>query len=101
MKDKVILGFGEVMLRLCPEEKMRLRQVMPGSLNATFGGGEANVCASLAMFGAKSRYITALPDNAVTHSLMAQLRGMGVDVERILLKKNGRMGIYVVETGAN
>jgi 2-dehydro-3-deoxygluconokinase len=53
------------------------------------------------MFGAKARYVTALPDNSITHSFMAQLRGLGVDVDRILLKKSGRMGVYFVETGAN
>ncbi len=96
-----ILGFGEVMLRLCPEDKMRLCQVLPGNLNAAFGGGEANVCASLAMLGAKARYVTALPDNAITLSFMAQMRGLGVDIDRILLTGNGRMGIYFVESGAN
>lgn len=97
----IILGFGEVMLRLCPAEKMRLRQVLPGCLNATFGGGEANVCASLAFLGAKARYVSALPDNAITNSFMAQMRGLGVDIDRILLKQSGRIGIYFVETGAN
>ena len=96
-----ILGFGEVMLRLCPAGFKRLRQVLPGTLEAAFGGGEANVCASLAMFGDESAYFTALPDNAVTQSFFAQMRGLGVDVSNVVIRKNSRMGIYFVETGAN
>jgi 2-dehydro-3-deoxygluconokinase len=101
MSSKCIVGFGEVMLRLCPREFMRLKQVLPGALEATFGGGEANVCASLAMFGEKSRYATALPENPVSESFAAQMKSLGVGVDKIHYKKSGRMGIYFVETGAN
>ena len=64
MSEKIVAGFGAVMIRLAPEGKLRFSQVLPGELEATFGGGEANVCASIAMMGGKSRYLTALPDNA-------------------------------------
>lgn len=89
------------MLRLCPREFMRLRQVLPGALEATFGGGEANVCASLAIFGETSRYATALPENPIAESFAAQMKSLGVDTSKILYKKSGRMGLYFVETGAN
>lgn len=97
----VIAGFGEVMLRLCPEGKKRFAQVIPGELQATFGGGEANVCVSVAMLGGNSRYLTALPDNPVAHAFAAQLRGNGSDVSRILYSKQGRMGVYYAEHGSN
>ena len=96
-----ILGFGEVMLRLCPPEFKRLRQCLPGSLDATFGGGEANVCASVSMFGSPAVYLTALPDNPIAEGFLAQMRGLGVDVSNIPLKANSRLGVYYVETGAN
>ena len=99
--SKKILGFGEVMLRLCPPGFKRLRQCLPGSLDATFGGGEANVCASVSMFGSNAVYLTALPDNSVAESFLAQMRGLGVDVSNVLLKSNTRMGVYYVEAGAN
>ena len=101
MSNKKILGFGEVMLRLCPPGFQRLRQCLPGGLDATFGGGEANVCASATLLGSTTAYLTALPDNAVAHSFLAQMRGIGVDVSSVLLKPNTRMGIYYVEAGAN
>lgn len=99
--EKFIAGFGEVMLRLAPEGHLRLLQVLPGELKATFGGGEANVCASLAMFGEQARYITALPDNSITDAFRNQMRGLGVDTSKMLVKKSGRFGIYFVEGGAN
>ncbi len=79
---------------------MRLLQVLPGRVEITWGGGEANVCASLAMFGNETRYVTALPDNALADSLKTSLRGLGVDTSRILTR-DGRLGVYYVECGAN
>lgn len=97
----LISGFGEVMLRLSPEGFMRLNQALPGTLRATFGGGEANVCVSVARFGMASRYLTALPTNPVADALVAELRGIGVDTSHILRTDSGRVGIYFAETGAN
>ena len=82
MDNITIAGFGEVMLRLCPAGKKRFAQVLPGQLEATYGGGEANVCASLAMLGANSRYLTALPDNPIARAFQRQLTGIGVDTSK-------------------
>ena len=101
MKEFCIAGFGEVMLRLCPQGKKRFAQNLPGTLDASFGGGEANVCASIAMLGGKSRYLTALPDNPIVKAFAAQLGGMGCDVSRIKYTKSGRMGVYYAEHGSN
>lgn len=75
-------------------------QSLPGTLDATYGGGEANVCASLAMLGTPSRYLTALPPNPVAQAFAAELRGLGVDVGRITWNPKGRMGVYYAEHGA-
>ena len=99
--DKIIAGFGEVMLRLSPAGKLRFSQVLPGTLDATFGGGEANFCSSVARFGAKARYLTALPDNPIVKAFAAQLAGIGVDVSHINYDKRGRMGVYYAEHGSN
>ncbi|MBR0457854.1 MAG: sugar kinase [Victivallales bacterium] len=101
MSDKVIAAFGEVMIRLCPPGKKRFAQVFPGELEATFGGGEANVSAALALLGASSRYLTALPDNAVARTFGNFMAGVGVDASRILYTKTGRMGVYYAEMGSN
>ena len=92
------LTFGEIMLRLKPPGFERFLQ--SPVLEATFGGGEANVAVSLANFGCKASYLTILPENALADQCVRELRGFGVDVERIK-RGPGRMGIYFLEGGAN
>jgi 2-dehydro-3-deoxygluconokinase len=96
-----LVTFGEVMLRLAPEEFMRLSQVLPGRLEATFGGGEVNVAVSVALQGGQAAFATALPDNALTDAFERELRKLLVDASLIKRSKTGRFGIYFVETGAN
>jgi len=95
-----VVTLGEVMLRLCPEEFLRLGQVLPGRLEATFGGGEVNVAVSIAQQGGQSAFATALPDNPITDAFVAELRKFGVD-PGLVRRTKGRFGIYFVETGAN
>ena len=101
MSKKTIAAFGEVMLRLCPPGKQRFSQSFPGELVATFGGGEANVCASLAILGGNSvRYLTSLPDNPVSRAFETELRGLGADTSHIHWSEKGRMGVYYAEHGS-
>lgn len=93
-----IVTFGEIMLRLKSPGLERLFQ--SPSLEATFGGGEANVAVSLAQFGLDTAFVTVLPDSDIGQACLRELRGFGVDVSDIL-HKPGRMGIYFLETGAN
>jgi len=99
-KKTLIAGFGEVMLRLAAPGRKRLAQALPGELTATYGGGEANVCAAVAALGGSARYLTVLPDNPVSKAFAAEMRALNVDASRIVYTKNGRMGIYFVEHGA-
>lgn len=101
MSHVSIAGFGEIMLRLCPKGHLRLSQALPGELSATFGGGEANVCVSIAQYGLPSRFLTAVPCNPIGDALVTELRGLGVDTTKMLRTPSGRLGIYYVETGAN
>jgi len=97
----MFLTFGEIMMRVAPEGRLRFRQAMPGRVEVTFVGGEANVAASLALLGADVRYVTALPRHAIAESLAGVLRGIGIDAGPILWRDAGRLGIYFLETGAN
>jgi len=90
--------FGEIMLRLKSPGQERLFQ--SPTLEATFGGGEANVAVSLANYGIPSRFVSALPDNAVGDACERTLRGFGVDT-RFVARGSGRLGIYYLEAGAN
>jgi 2-dehydro-3-deoxygluconokinase len=101
MKNKTIVTFGEIMGRLCPSGHLRFVQAMPGTLELTFAGAEANVAASLALLGADARFVTALPQNVLGDSCVRTLRGLGVDTSLILTTKSGRLGLYFVEKGAN
>ncbi len=96
-----VVTFGEVMLRLAPEEFLRVTQVLPGRLEATFGGGEVNVAVSVALQGGDAAFATALPDNVLTDSFEQELRRLRVDASLVKRSKSGRFGIYFVETGAN
>ena len=58
-----IITFGEVMLRLAPMGYLRMFQ--NDTLEATFGGGEANVAVSLANYGLSAAFVTKLPDNDI------------------------------------
>ena len=101
MSEVIVAGFGEIMLRLSPKGALRFAQALPGELSATFGGGEANVCVSLANFGMESRCLTAIPKNPIADALVKELRGIGVDTGKILRAPKGRLGIYFAESGAN
>ncbi|MSR57602.1 MAG: sugar kinase, partial [Planctomycetaceae bacterium] len=96
-----LVTFGEVMLRLAPEEFLRLAQVLPGRLEATFGGGEVNVAVSVALQGGQAAFATVLPDNALTDAFVQELRKFNVETNLIRRSKTGRFGVYFVETGAN
>ncbi len=96
---KVFASFGELMLRLSPPGMERFLQ--SPSLDARFGGGEANVLASLAVHGLKARFISALPDSDIGRAAIRTLGGFGVDVSRVRMIKDSRMGIYFMERGAD
>ena len=91
-----IITFGEIMLRLMPQDGHRFLQ--NEWLEATYGGGEANVAVSLANYGEKAAFVTALPDNDIAQACINSLRYFGVDTEKIL-RQGDRIGVYYVEKG--
>jgi 2-dehydro-3-deoxygluconokinase len=94
----VVVTLGEVMLRLKSPGFERLFQ--SPVLEATFGGAEANVAASLAQFGVDARFVSAIPASNVGDACIAALRGFGIDTSCI--KRQGeRLGVYFLENGAN
>ena len=93
-----VVTLGEVMLRLKSPAFERLFQ--SPVLEATFGGAEANVAASLARFGVPARFVSAVPANNVGDACIASLRAFGVDTSMIV-RQGDRLGVYYLETGAN
>ena len=90
--------FGEIMLRLKPPHGERFFQ--SPLLEATFGGGEANVAVGLARFGLNVAYVSVIPKNAIGDACIGELRRQGVDTS-LIIRKGNRLGIYFLENGAN
>lgn len=93
-----VVTFGEIMLRLAPNGYCRFFQ--NDQMQATFGGGEANVAVSLANFGIHSCYVTKLPSHAIGQAAVDSLRYFGVDTGAIV-RGGSRVGIYYLEKGAS
>ena len=93
-----VVTFGEIMLRLKSPGFERLLQ--SPTLEATFGGAEANVAVSLAHFGQRAVFVSVIPSNQIGDACVNELRRYGVDTSAI--RRHGdRLGIYFLESGAN
>lgn len=94
---KKIITFGEIMLRLATPGYLRFTQA--NNLEATFGGGEANVAVSLANYGMDAQFVTRLPNNDIAKACVCDLHKHGVKTDHIIYGGE-RLGIYFLETGA-
>jgi len=93
-----VVTFGELMLRLKSPGFQRFAQ--SNELEATFGGGEANVAVSLSLFGHATRFVSAFPANPIGDWAINEVRKYGVDTSRVL-RQGERLGIYFLESGAS
>lgn len=89
--------FGEIMMRLTPPGKEVILQTP--NLVATPGGAEANVAVSLANYGERVSYVTALPENPIADAIVAELKGFNVNTDNIL-RSGDRVGTYYTQTGS-
>ncbi|MCI8434498.1 MAG: sugar kinase [Clostridia bacterium] len=92
------ITFGELMLRLAPENYLRF--VQSDKYEATFGGAEANVAVSLANYGVDAAFVTKLPAHEIGQAAVNSLRKFGVDTSKIV-RGGERVGIYYCEKGAS
>jgi 2-dehydro-3-deoxygluconokinase len=95
---KKYITFGEIMLRLKPPNWERFFQ--SPLLEATFGGGEANVAVGLVRFGLNVAYVSVIPNNSIGDACIRELRRHGVDTT-LIVRKGNRLGIYFLGAGAN
>lgn len=93
MNNKIVT-FGEIMLRLSPENNERFTQCH--AFEAVYGGGEANTAVSLANFGIDCSYVTKLPQHTIGQSAVNSLRQYGVDISHIV-RGGDQIGIYFLE----
>lgn len=92
-----VVTFGEIMLRLATPQNLRFSQA--ASLDATFGGGEANVAVSLANYKIPVEFISRIPKNDIGESCIMNLKKYGVGTNYIL-RGGERLGIYFLEKGS-
>ncbi len=95
---KKVVTFGELMLRLAPENYLRF--VQSEKYEATFGGAEANVAVSLANYGVDVAFVSKLPAHEIGQAAVNSLRKFGVDTTKIV-RGGERVGIYYCEKGAS
>ncbi|MBC8403469.1 MAG: sugar kinase [Candidatus Marinimicrobia bacterium] len=95
---KKVITFGEIMLRLAPNNFERIIQAK--QFQAIYGGGEANVAISLALFGEETYFVSRIPNNLVGDAAVNSLRSFGVLTDYIL-RGGQRIGIYFLEHGAS
>lgn len=95
--SKSVVTFGEIMLRLSPPGFQRFVQAR--SLEVVYGGGEANVAASLASYGVPVEYVTRLPANDIGDACLSYLRQYGIGTRRVV-RGGDRLGIYFLEMGS-
>jgi 2-dehydro-3-deoxygluconokinase len=93
---RTVVTFGEIMLRLSTPGAERMR--IARNFEVIYGGGEANVAASLANFGAPVEYVTRLPTNDLGEGCLSYLHQFNVGT-RYTLRGGERLGIYFLETG--
>lgn len=92
-----VVAFGEIMLRFSTERHLRFSQAK--AFTASYGGGEFNVCASLANYGIDAEFVTRLPENEIGACAVQEMRKMNVESKNIVYGGE-RLGTYYLETGA-
>ncbi|WP_104381266.1 sugar kinase [Sphingobacterium sp. HMA12] len=90
MSNHKILCFGELLVRL---QSISERFFEKNKLDIYPGGSEANVAVALAQLKIPVRYVTAVPENAMTHEIRQVLEDQQVDTSKILFQGD-RLGSY-------
>lgn len=97
-KAAKVVTLGEIMLRLSTPGFSRFTQAR--SFGVVYGGGEANVALSLAVFGIPAAHVTRFPDNDMGRAAVDYFRTHGVDMSHTAFGGD-RLGIYFLEVGAS
>lgn len=98
LRDGAVLNFGEMLIRLSPQDNLRLEQAP--CFDVYYGGAEANTALSLAIQGDRAAYLSVLPKNRLADTALRTLHAYGVDTTRTL-RQGDRVGTYFMEFGAS
>jgi 2-dehydro-3-deoxygluconokinase len=86
------------MMRLSPP--LNYRFIQTDNLEITYGGGDANVAASLARLGVPAAHVTCFPDNELGQAASQSFQKLGVDMSHTVFRGE-RLGLYFLEVGAS
>ena len=92
-----LVALGEVMLRLSVPSPDRFDTAR--ALDVQIGGAEANVAAVAARLGARTAWISGVPQNAWGERVCRELTGHGVDCAGVRALEETRLGVYFLEPG--
>lgn len=94
------IGIGEAMLRFTPPNGLRTEQTL--SFDIAVGGTELNVAVAMSRIGARTAWLSKLPDTALGHIIGNQARIHGVDTRHIIWTDaaDSRLGLFFLESGA-
>ncbi|MGY5354761.1 PfkB family carbohydrate kinase [Wenyingzhuangia sp. IMCC45467] len=98
VEEHKVITFGEILGRLSPPNNLRFSQAT--NLEVVYGGGEFNVAGSLANYGVRTQFVTAIPDNAIGDCVIQSIRSRNVGAKHIL-RQGQRLGLYFLENGAS
>ncbi len=93
---RTVVAVGEGLLRLTPPDAAPLLGAR--TLEVHVGGAEANVAAGVASLGVPARWWSRVAAGPLGDALLHEVAAAGVDVDQVL-RADGRMGLYVAETG--
>lgn len=94
------IGVGEAMLRFTPPNGLRTEQTL--SFDLAVGGTELNVAVAMSRIGARTAWLSKLPDTSLGQIIVNQARIHGVDTSHILRTDaaTSRLGLFFLESGA-
>lgn len=95
--EKRVITFGEIIMRLSAPSFARFTQAT--QFNVLYAGSEANVAASLSIFGIPSSHVTRFPEHDLGQAATQSLRKYGVNTDHIIYGDE-RIGVYFLENGA-
>jgi 2-dehydro-3-deoxygluconokinase len=98
-RERVVFGFGEVMIRLSPVGTQAFGD--SNTIQLIAGGSEANVLAKIGNFSRSFRgeLITAINDDLAGRAMVAELQKYHVGIAHARWAKGQRNGIYYLEQG--
>ena len=96
---QTIVGYGEVMLRLTPNDHGSLIE-QSDVLKMAFAGAEANILCNLACLGHTTQFVSSFPKNPIGRSANQFLHSIGVGTN-FMNWDEGRMGTYFIEHGTS